>query len=97
MPGVTHLTAESPPSTIEYALKSAGMLALVILLKFGAHLSDPALSFNCRQANHCIAIHYFFSSLHYPVRICVGTVAFLPRYAAFIAEFGFTTTPVRVL
>jgi hypothetical protein len=76
MPGVTHLAAESPPSTIEYALKSAGMLALMILLKFGAHLSDPSLSLNHRHVNCCITIYYFFRSLHYSVRICVRSCIF---------------------
>ena len=63
MPSITHLAAKSSSSAMEYTLKPAWVLAFMILLKFGAHLSYSALPFYLGELNISIAIDDFLRSL----------------------------------
>jgi hypothetical protein len=91
---VAHLAPETASGrTSNYALETARMLALVIVLQFGEDLVESFASLLREDIRWCISCHNLFRSLFDSVDVSCLATAILPFDTADIAELCATNAP----
>lgn len=92
MPSITQLTPESSPGcTIEDALESSRMFALVVLLKFIENRFDELAPFD-RSKIGCISQYNLLGTLSNAIGVCCCAITFLPGRTTDIAKLGTART-----
>jgi hypothetical protein len=91
---LAHFTLKAPPRPVRKdALKTTGVLALVVVLEVSEDLVDACASLVGEHVCRCVSVDDFLRALFDAVDVGGCTVAIFPVYAADVAEFCFADTP----